>query len=169
MTNVASRCAPGAPPAVRQLMPVPRSAVLAFVVLLFSPAAFAGSVSATMNVSVSVIARAVLTISSEPSTVTVTDSDLARGYIDVATPIAMLLRTNSRTGCLLQVDSGSSTFSHVDLTFGDSAMSVYQQAWISRPYVPGGESLVMKVRVYFGADAQPGTYSLPLLFSARPL
>lgn len=178
MTAKAVRCAPGNPPAVRQLtrsLPQRHAlrTILALLAVLstaiYSPVAFAGSASATMQVSVSVIARAVLTVSSQPDVVTVTEADLARGYVDVATPISLAVRTNSRAGYMLQVDRALDAFSRVELMFGDSALSVADQAWISRPYIAGGESLVMHARVHLDACAQPGAYPLMMAISARPL
>lgn len=167
MTLNEPRTAALIPPAVRQQVLL--SILIAAAMLLVGPAAFAGSSSATMQVSVSVIARAVLTVTSQPDVVTVTEADVARGYIDVATPISLVVRTNSRAGYLLQVDRASDAFSNVEITFGDAAMNVGDQAWISRPYVAGGESLVMRARVHLAAGAQPGAYPLAMAISARPL
>ena len=164
------QCAPSTQPAVRQLKrSILRPLLLSIASLLTVVPLFAGSVSATMNVSVSVLARAVVTVSSQPDVVTVTDADIARGYVDMATPISLLVRTNSRAGYLLQVDRSCDAFSAVELTFGDAAMSVSDQAWISRPYLPGGESLVMHARVRLAAGAQAGSYPLSMAISARPL
>jgi hypothetical protein len=172
--NVA-RSTPEIPPAARQQALSTRATrcsvllLAALSILFIAPAAFAGSTSATMQVSVSVIARAVLTVTSQPEVVTVTEADVARGYVDVATPISLLVRTNSRAGYLLQVERIADEFGDIELTFEDAAMTVTDQAWISRPYIPGGESLVMRARVHLAACAQPGAYPLAMAISARPL
>lgn len=173
----AARCAPGAPPAVsmtaRTKKPAPSLACAistALLLTLIAAPVFAGSASATMNVSCSVIARAIMSVSSEPATVTVTEADVARGYMDVASPIVIQVRTNSRAGYLLQADRQASALGAVDLAFGDAAMTVSDtQSWISRPYVAGGEVLSMRARVHLDAGTQPGSYPLPIALSVRPL
>jgi hypothetical protein len=143
---------------------------LALVATFVAVQLFAGSASAPMQVSVTVLARAVLTVASQPSAVIVTEADIARGYIDVSTPIVVQVRTNSRAGYILQADRRTADFATVELAFGDATMTVADgESWISRPYVPGGDVIAMQARVHLGAGMQPGSYPLPIALSARPL
>ena len=171
----ATRCAPGAPSAVRHLAartetrPLRPAVLLLSIAFLTAAPLFAGSASVPMHVSATVIARAIMTVSSEP-TVTVTDADVARGYVDVTAPIVIQVRTNSRAGYLLQAERQQVGLGAVELAFGDAAMTVGEtESWISRPYVAGGEVIAMRARVHLEAGTQPGSYPLPIALSVRPL
>jgi hypothetical protein len=142
----------------------------ATLVVLVAGQLFASSVTAPMNVSVNVIARAVLTVDSLPAAIDVTGADIARGYVDVSAPVIIRVRTNSRAGYMLQAEQQSPDFKMVELTFGDSKMSVAAtESWISRPYVPGGDVIAMHMRVHLAENAQVGSYAMPILLSTRPL
>jgi hypothetical protein len=142
----------------------------ALLVILTANQLLAGSASAPMHVSVNVIARAVLTVDSIPGAIDVTGADIARGYVDVSAPVVIRVRTNSRAGYMLQADQQSPDFKKVELSFGDATMTVAgTETWISRPYVQGNDVIAMHVRVHLDANAQAGSYPLPISFSARPL
>ena len=125
--------------------------------------------SATMRVSAQVLARAVLDIRSQPAEVVVTAEDVARGYVDVAQPVELHVRTNSRSGYLLQVSNMSETFSSVELAFGDTSMNVAHEGWVTRPYVAGGEHVTAKMRVRLAAGTMTGRHPLPVQLSATAL
>ncbi len=187
----AARCAPGAPAAVSgttarsqaaaphktnrivttaRLLPGAGRVLLVLLVIFTAPHLFAGSSSAPMHVSVTVIARAVLTVASQPTAVTVTDADVARGYVDVSSPIVVQVRTNSRAGYLLQADRQTVDFATVELQFGEATMTVADgESWISRPYIPGGDVIAMHARLHLAPGMQAGSYPLPIALSARPL
>src|SRR5512140_3410407 len=125
----------------------------ALLVTLAASQLFAASASAPMQVSVNVIARAVLTVDSVPSAIDVTGADIARGYVDVSAPVVIHVRTNSRAGYLLQAEQQNPDFRKVELSFGDATMNVAAtESWISRPYVQGGDIIAMHMRVHLGAN-----------------
>ena len=132
--------------------------------------AVADSSSAKMQVSAQVIARAIVSIDSQPAGVTITEADIQRGYVDVATPIVVRVRTNSRQGYVLQVENSSDTFSSIELSSSDVAMSVgNHESWIQRPYVGGGDVIPMRARLHLSQSATPGSVAVPIAFSASPL
>lgn len=137
--------------------------------LMLAAPAVADSASAQMQVSVQVLASVRVTIASQPDSVDVTEADLARGYVDVAAPIVVHARTNSRSGYLLQVSNGSDDFSAVELSFDATSMKVFAEGWVSRPYVRGGESISMSARLRLSPHATPGRYALPIAITATPL
>lgn len=173
MTVRSEAAAPPQTRPTRPVSPIRLTLVRLSVVLLAiltAPQLFAGSASAPMQVSVTVIARAVLTVASQPAAITVTDADIARGYVEVTAPIVVQVRTNSRAGYMLQADRQTADFTTVELVFGDATMTVAEaQSWISRPYVPGGDVIAMYARLHIGAGMQAGSYPLPIALSARPL
>ena len=124
--------------------------------------------SAQMTVSANVIARAVATVDYEP-TLVVTDADVARGYVDLAEAMTVRVRTNSRSGYLLQVAKTSGEVGTIELSFDNTRMTVAEESWVARPYSQGGDLLAMRVRVRLGSGASAGTYRLPVQVSAQPL
>lgn len=137
--------------------------------LLFVAPLSAESVTAPMTVSVQVLARAVVSVDAAPASVEVTAEDISRGYVDVAAPILVRVRTNSRRGYLLQVDNVSEAFSMVELTMANASMNVTHESWIQRPYVSGGDLMNVQARLRLSPGATPGWHALPIAFSASPL
>lgn len=128
----------------------------------------AESNSAPMRVSVQVVARAVVTPDQVPSLI-VTDADLARGYVEVAQPMQVRVKTNSPRGYLLQVAKTDESFAAVELSFDNTTMNVAHESWVARPYARGGDIVTAKVRVRLGDGATAGTHRLPVEVSASPL
>ncbi len=129
----------------------------------------AGSASAPMTVSVTVVARAIVTVDNQPF-VEITAADLERGYVDVKSPVLLHGRTNSRRGYMLQVEKTSELFSVIELSLADATMNVSShESWIQRPYVPGGELLQVTARLFLSPAATVGTHALPLAFRASAL
>lgn len=138
--------------------------------MFFTSTLFAESTSATMSVSVQVLARAIVTIDSQPATVEISSDDIARGYVDVESPILVRVRTNSRSGYLLHVANVNETFSSVELTSSDIDLHVSShESWIQRPYVSGGDVMPLHARLRLSAGAMPGAVAMPISFSASPL
>ncbi|MGZ5492776.1 MAG: hypothetical protein ACXW3E_04520 [Thermoanaerobaculia bacterium] len=137
--------------------------------LLFVAPLSAESVTAPMTVSVQVLARAVVSVDAAPASIEVTAEDIRRGYVDVAAPIRVRVRTNSRRGYLLQVDNVSEAFSTVELTMANASMNVAHESWIQRPFVSGGDLMNVQARLRLSPGARPGSHALPIAFSASPL
>ncbi len=148
-----------------------RSLAMVALALTFTLSAAAGDGrSARMQVSAHVLARAVVSVETQPAEVTVTEADIARGYVDVAEPVEVRIRTNSRRGCVLQVANANEAFSAVELEFGNTTMRVAShESWVTRPYVEGGELVRMNVRVRLAPGAAAGRHILPLAISATAL
>lgn len=142
--------------------------------LLVLVAAIAGSPllaesrTATMNVSVTVIGRAIVTASDQPDIV-VTQEDLNRGYVEVAVPYVLTVRTNSRRGYILRVVNTEPAFRSAQLTAGNLTMNVSSESIIARPYQPGADSLVLNVRLILNPAAQAGRYAFPIAVDATPM
>jgi hypothetical protein len=129
----------------------------------------AGSVSAPMQVTVQVVARAIVTVQNPP-TVTITAEDIARGSVDIASPVLLMVRTNSRRGYMLQAEKTGEDFIAVELRLADATMTVASnESWLQRPYVAGGEVLPVTMHLILSPRATAGTHVLPVSFSATPL
>jgi len=143
--------------------------VLTFVLFGSFPI-LADSSSGNMQVSVQVIARAIVSIDSQPADVTITTDDIARGYVDVPAPIVVRVRTNSRQGYMLVVENLGDTFSSIELSTAEVAMNVgAHETWIQRPYIAGGDVMPMRARLYLSQVATAGSIPLPVGFNASPL
>ncbi|HET7707841.1 MAG TPA: hypothetical protein VFM36_17275 [Thermoanaerobaculia bacterium] len=120
-----------------------------------------------MNVSVQVIARAIVTVEGQPE-VEITALDLERGYVDLPT-VQVRLRTNSPGGSLLQATKTSASFSALELAFGNTTMVIAPESWVRMPYVQGGEVLSVRMRARLAPGASAGRHPLPVQFSASAL
>jgi hypothetical protein len=122
-----------------------------------------------MAVSATVVAGVRLTVQSEPGTVSITEEDVVRGYVDVPQPFVVHVRTNSRQGYLLQVANAADAFSAVELTFGDTSMNVKYESFLQRPYVPGGDRIAMHARLRLAPQTRPGLQRVAVALSASAL
>lgn len=154
----------------RSIGTLPLLLLVAAVGLLPSLSVSASSVSAQMTVSVKVIARAVMSIDNEPTDVLVTEADVARGYVDLTVPMTINVRTNSRSGYLLQVSPVGGAFAAVDLNFDNSSIHVStEEGMIVRPYRAGGDTLSVNARLTLAPGTAPGRHATPFGISASPL
>ena len=162
-----TRCClvPDAMKIARQALP---AIVIAILSLVASDAA-AESVSATLGVSVRVVANAAVVLESVPAGITVTEADITRGYVDLPAPIQVRVRSNGAryrlTVTALSDRFGAATFNWD----GGSMRVVAGEAWATRSAVRGADFLALTGRVALPADIQPGTYDLPFQISASPL
>jgi hypothetical protein len=130
----------------------------------------AATVSATMNVSCQVMARAVVAIESSPASIVVTAEDVARGFAEMTAPIVLRTRTNSRAGYLLEASRITGDFTAVEVSYAGGSFKVTESGvMVQRPYVAGGERLAFSAKLRLAPATTPGTYPLPLVFTASPL
>lgn len=144
-------------------------ATIVSLALLAPEVAHGASTSASMNVSAVVLARAVVNVVQQPAQVVVTADDIKRGYVDIAEPFVVKVRTNSRRGYQLQVANSDPAFRTVEIRSGDLSMNVAGESFTARPYVPGGESIAMTVRFALAEGVHEGSHAFPLAVAAEPL
>jgi len=139
-------------------------------IAVFLPTAYANSVSATMNVSVQVIARTIVTVGQQPAAINVTANDIQRGYIDLPAAVAFQVRSNARNGYALQFEPVGGPFSQAQVKWGTSTAVVGSDgSWLSRSYQSGTATGLLDVRLVLTADAAPGSYAWPIRFDANSL
>jgi hypothetical protein len=130
----------------------------------------AANAEAQMTVSARVLARAVVTLENSPSSINITSDDISRGFVEIAAPITVRVKTNSRAGYLLTVSRLDDSFSAVNLSFGNAEMHVAAaEGWIARPYVASGDILSVNARLTLAPGTTPGVHSTPFAFSASPI
>lgn len=146
--------------------------LVSFLVLVFAgttSVAKADSVSRPMNISVQVIARAVVALESGPSVIEITAADIKRGYAELPGPIVVRVRTNSRNGCVIEFGHTDTSFDSIELVRSEGMANEEGKGTITRSYVPGGESVAVQARIWLRPDIQVGNYPLSLELSARAL
>jgi hypothetical protein len=133
---------------------------------------YAGSSKAQMNISVQVIARTILTVDAQPSSISVTAEDVARGYVDVPQAVAFRVRSNSREGYSLTFQPVSYPFSVAEVRWGAQMATVEAGQWMSsltHPYQQGGSVGSLAVRLRLASGVEPGSYTWPLQVAASSL
>ena len=149
--------------------------VLSFAVALaafLAPAlsVHAGSISASLSVSVVVPARAVLTVESQPAGLQITEADVARGYVEAPGASLVRVRTNSPAGWLLEFQPLQGPYRGLEVTgLGSTAQVGAAGGWLAQPYA--GKTLVtasLGYRFFLSGDARPGLYPWPVALTATP-
>ncbi len=139
---------------------------------LLAPAlsAHAGSVTASLSVSVVVPPRAVLSVESQPEGLEITEADVARGWVEAPAASLVRVRSNSPAGWLLEFQPLQGPYRALEVTgLGATAQVSAAGGWLAQPYA--GRMLVtasLGYRFFLSSDARPGLYSWPVALSATP-
>lgn len=152
----------------RKLVTAALIAALSFVSLQGAPAAHAATnASGKLNVSARVLARASLTVVSQPRELHITDTDIERGYIDVNEPSRIEIRSNSPNGYLLSFESRGLSLKEIHVRgFGQDVQIAPGGGWISRP--DSGRGAIqeeLSYRFVLSESVRPGSYAWPLSMS----
>lgn len=140
--------------------------------LLGMPAtATAGDVKLT--VSATVLKHASLNVLAQPSSVVVTEADISRGYVDVAAPAQVAIKSNTAGGYLLEFASQGDFMRQIlvrglanDVQLSPSGGAVMQPSsgsGVTRT------TLVLGFRFLLAESAHAGTYSWPMRLSVTPI
>jgi hypothetical protein len=147
------------------------SARIVLIVAACIPAA--GAKDAHSNLSVSVVVRAAATIElrSVPTALDISAADLRRGYIEVAQPTELTVRSNSPNGYELEVLTVAPLLSSMmvqgfnsDLTLGKDGGTVVQR-WQK----PQALNLSLKYRFELAPGLSMGSYPWPVRLAVHPL
>jgi hypothetical protein len=122
-----------------------------------------------LHVSVVVPARGELKISQQIGSITIAQSDIDRGRLDVAAATRMTIKNNDRSGCLLLVEGMDWPFKKALITGLDREVQISQpSSFIHLPYTSKPASYTLSYRFEFADDAKPGEYSWPFAISLQP-
>lgn len=127
---------------------------------------------AEMMVSAAVLKQASLKVLAQPSAVVVTADDIARGYVDVAAPAEVAIRSNSPRGYMLEF-ANEGDFMRQILVRGlasDLQLSLAGGA-VMQPATGRGvtrTTLQLGFRFLLAQGARPGTYAWPIHLSVTP-
>ena len=155
---------------VKERMNKKITAFLMLAAVIATVPASAAPISAQMSVSVEVVARTILTVDSQPSTITVSPTDVARGYVEVPQAVLFHVRSNAINGYAVQFDPISYPFSRADINWESTMATVGTDGtWLTRPYQQGTTAGSLNVRLMLSQDAAPGSYAWPVRVAANSL
>ena len=148
------------------------TARIALVVAASVTAAGARDVRSDFSVSVTVRAVANMEIKSAPAELAISSADLRRGFIEVAQPTQLTVRSNSPSGFALDVLTVASPMVssmvveglNSDLALGAQGGTIVQR-WERAQAV----NLSLKFRFALAPGLLPGNYPWPLRLTVRPL
>ena len=147
-------------------------------VALFAFACIAAPVaqaSSSAELRVSAVVRKVtrLQVLSQPAFVQVTEADVARGYVEVPTPMQVAIRSNTAQGYVLAFDSEADFFRQAHVRGLPNAVQVGASGGVV-PQPPAGRGMSsvrfdLGFRFDLSQTAKAGVYPWPVHLSAEPL
>ncbi len=125
-----------------------------------------------LNIQATVLEHTSISRLSVPSSLTVSEDDVARGYIEVDEPVTIDVRTNSAAGAVLGFSLQSPMVRSVTLNGTSNGVAV-SEAGANMHLAKQGKglathSLKLRVRVELAPGAQPGTLAWPLAVFLAP-
>jgi hypothetical protein len=105
-----------------------------------------------------------------PQSLTISESDVARGYVEVGAPVQLTVQSNVPEGYTLVLQQhGEAVREAVVQGLQDALVVAQSETSVSRPAAGRGmwqEQLQLRVRFALSPDARPGTHAWPLQISA---
>lgn len=160
-----------------QLQHIRASAVAAALVFgtlaVNSPAEAADAGNARVTVSATVLRHASVRAVSAPQTVSISETDIARGYVDIPTPSKLEIRSNSPTGYLIAIEIAAGFAGSTEVRGLGDTISVGSSGGVVSVKSSGQGMRVIPVELHFrvqlSAAARPGLYPWPMQLSVMPL
>lgn len=128
----------------------------------------AGTSSAPVTVRAVILPLASMKTVFEPATLTITEEDVRKGFVDGSSPSLIELRSNSRRGCILILQAGDGPFKEAEVTFLGRTVVVGRQGGLLVLPVFGRQVVSMGYRFLLSHDARPGVYPWPFSLSIAP-
>jgi len=131
----------------------------------------AAALQSQIAVSAIVPAQTVAKLVQQPAEITITDADVARGYIDVALGSQLRVTSNNPAGYVVDFFSRLQIFTSVRISSaaGSADLGPDGGAIIERGQHGRDLPLNLSYRFNLAAAVQPGTYAFPLALNVRPL
>lgn len=150
-------------------------------VALLSLAAFAavGSTlahaSSQTEIKLAVLVRkhASLQVLSQPGSISITEADIARGYVEVTTPMRVAVKSNTEEGYLLVFDNQADFFRQARVRGLANEVQLGTGGGVVAQRAPGrgmsAVTLALAFRFELTQNAREGVYAWPLQVSVAPL
>jgi hypothetical protein len=135
------------------------------------PTVDAAVVRGQIAVTAVVPAQTVAQLVEQPSQITVTAEDIARGYVDAPAASQLRVTSNNPAGYIIDFFSRLPIFTSVRVssTGGSADLGPEGGAIIERGSKGRDLPLHLSYRFNLAANVQPGTYAWPLALNVRPL
>src|SRR6476661_8913539 len=143
------------------LLPMPsRIATLLLLFVAAMPAA--RGAAAVLQVAAAVAPRVVAQVQSAPTLVQVDQQDLERGYIDIATPLVIRVRSNLPQPFALEFRSSQDVVSRIEARAISLPVLQPVAGGLLVPATVRDQSFNVRVRLFLGPGAVPGRYPWPV-------
>ncbi len=128
---------------------------------------------AKLTVTATILKRASLQVLAQPASVVVTAADIARGYVDVPSPLQIMVQNNSRDGYMLTFES-QADFMRQTLVRGMGNDVQLEATGGSIAQAASGRgmqktTLDLGFRFIFAESARQGVYAWPMRLSVTPI
>jgi hypothetical protein len=150
----------------------PALAASLFFVWLFGagvPPVQAGVTTASITVRATVLPFASVKTIREPATLTITEEDVRKGFVDDGSLSLIETRTNNRRGCVLILNAGESPLKETEVTLEGHTVVVGRQGGMIVLELPGRRIVSMRYRFLLARETRPGVYPWPFSLSISPL
>lgn len=135
------------------------------------PACAPAHADALLRVRAVVLATTTVQVA-QPASVVLTDDDIARGYVEVATPVQVQVRSNVPEGYALLFERSSDAVGDVHVTGMEAPVVLSGAAAIGSRAAAGRglwtDRLLLHFRFQLARSAQPGTHAWPVQISLLP-
>ncbi len=129
----------------------------------------AGSSSAQVMVSARVMAYSQLKVLYQLPEITITMTDIRRGYVDINAASRLQVKNNNPKGYLLTFQGIAQPFKEIHIKGMGNDLSLGSAGgFVLRPYTKGNDTVELSYRFVLSENAQPGTYSWPVNVSVQP-
>jgi hypothetical protein len=133
----------------------------------------AGSAEAKLSVTATILKRASLKMLAQPASVVITAADIARGYVDVPAAAQVAIRSNTRTGFMLEFASQGDFMSQILVSgLGSDVQLSPAGGIVTQSSAATGVTqkiLALGFRFRLAESAQEGVYPWPMRVSIAPL
>jgi hypothetical protein len=136
-----------------------------------APAVEAAQQRGQIAVSATVPAQAIGQIVQQPSEITITDTDVAQGYVDVPAGSQLRVTSNNPAGYVIDFFTRLPIFRSVRVSNASGSADLGPEGGtiIERGQYGRNLPLSLTYRFMLAASAQAGTYAWPLAVNVRPL
>lgn len=138
-----------------------------------SPVEAADTGSTRVMVSATVMRHASVRAVSTPHTVSITEADIGRGYVDIPTPSKLEIRSNSQSGHLIAIEIATEFAAGTEVRGLGDTISFGPSGGVVSVKSSGQGMRVIPVELYFrvqlSANARPGLHPWPMQLSVMPL
>ena len=131
--------------------------------------AYAGSSSGKVMVSARVMPYSQLRVLYQLPEITITTTDIKRGYVDINAASRLQVKNNNPNGYLLTFQGIAQPFKEIRVKGMGNELSLSSTGgFVLRPYTRGSDTVELSYRFVLSENAQPGTYAWPINVSVQP-